>query len=50
MGRSLPLLPSTGAPEAVVANFDDRDLVDLIAAIGLIRICPRLDVGFRQTP
>jgi AhpD family alkylhydroperoxidase len=52
--ESVTLISETGAPDAdyqvAAAQFNDKELVDLTIAIGLINTYNRLGISFRRTP
>ena len=52
--ESLTLISQTGAPDSdyrtAIAQFDEKQLVDLTIAIGVINTYNRLGIGFRRTP
>ncbi|QPF71736.1 carboxymuconolactone decarboxylase family protein [Roseateles sp. DAIF2] len=52
--EALTLLPQTHAPDAdyalLAAQFDEKERVDLSAAIALINAWNRMAVGFRKLP
>lgn len=52
--ESVTLIYETGAPDAdyqlAAAQFNEKQLVDLTIAIGLINAYNRLEISFRRTP
>jgi AhpD family alkylhydroperoxidase len=52
--ESVTLIYETGAPDmdyqVVAAQFNEKELVDLTIAIGLINVYNRLSIGFRRAP
>jgi AhpD family alkylhydroperoxidase len=52
--ESVTLIYETGAPDAdyqvAAAQFNEKELVDLTIAIGLINAYNRLGISFRRTP
>jgi AhpD family alkylhydroperoxidase len=52
--ESITLIYETGAPDAdyqvAAAQFNEKELVDLTIAIGLINTYNRLGISFRRTP
>jgi AhpD family alkylhydroperoxidase len=52
--ESVTLIYETGAPDmdyqVVATQFNEKELVDLTIAIGLINVYNRLSIGFRRAP
>ena len=52
--ETITRISTTGAPDSayaeVSAHFEDKELVDLTIAIGLMNTYNRLAIGFRRSP